>query len=169
MLTNDAETQTSEQMQVAFDSIRNGYARRRARAKIVGAVTPPKMMNRPTNSRGESVFIMISAGQSDRNALAARPQSYRCVRGVFLSFLMMAALAAANLPDIARAAEPSKCSSRSHTLRNCEQSVVACNTGKVTALLLLHTAETHDPRAVFSILERFRSAICHSLKEQQNL
>jgi CubicO group peptidase (beta-lactamase class C family) len=33
---------------------------------------------------------------------------YRCVRGVFLSFLTIAALATANLPNMARAAEPSK-------------------------------------------------------------
>src|SRR5258705_2592607 len=56
-------------------------------------------MTRATFTIGAVAFL---------NASAARPQSYRCVRGVFLSFLMMAALAAANFLNMARAVESSK-------------------------------------------------------------
>jgi len=51
---------------------------------------------------------MIAAGQSDRTASAARPQAYRCVRGVFLSFLMIAVFVGFNLENMAWAVEPSK-------------------------------------------------------------
>src|SRR6266403_5426143 len=77
-------------------------------AKIVGSVTLPEMMKRPTNSRAESVVIIIASSQSDRIASVARPQAYRRVWGVFLSVLMIAALTAANLPNSASAVEPSK-------------------------------------------------------------
>ena len=53
-------------------------------------------------------MMKIASSQSDRIASAARPQAYRRVRGVFLSFLMIAALATIKLPNMARAAEPSK-------------------------------------------------------------
>ena len=52
--------------------------------------------------------MMIAASQSDRIASVARPRACRRVRGVFLSFQMIAALAAANLLNMARAVEPSK-------------------------------------------------------------
>jgi CubicO group peptidase (beta-lactamase class C family) len=52
--------------------------------------------------------MMIASSQSDRIALAARPQAYRRVLGVFLSFLMIAVLATIKLPNMPRAAEPSK-------------------------------------------------------------
>ena len=52
--------------------------------------------------------MMIVASQSDRIASAARPLSYRCVRGVFQSFLTIVALASFNLEDVAWAAEQPK-------------------------------------------------------------
>ncbi|MBV8140654.1 MAG: serine hydrolase, partial [Verrucomicrobia bacterium] len=51
---------------------------------------------------------MIAATQSDSLASAARPQAYRPVRSVFLSFLTIVALAGFRLENVAWAAEPSK-------------------------------------------------------------
>ena len=79
-----------------------------AAGKIVDAVTSPEIRKRSTNSRGDSIVMMIASSQSDRIASAARPQAYRRARGVFLSFLTIAALASFNRPNMARAAEPSK-------------------------------------------------------------
>jgi CubicO group peptidase (beta-lactamase class C family) len=52
--------------------------------------------------------MMIASSHSDRIASATRLQAYRRVRGVFPSFLMIAALAILNLPNMPWAAEPSK-------------------------------------------------------------
>ena len=49
---------------------------------------------------------MIS--QSARIGSPARPQAYRCIRGAFLSFLTIAALASFDLQNVALAAEQSK-------------------------------------------------------------
>ncbi len=51
---------------------------------------------------------MIAPSLSGRVAWAVRRQTYRRVWGVFLSFLTIAVLTTVNLPDVARAAEPSK-------------------------------------------------------------
>jgi hypothetical protein len=45
--------------------------------------------------------MMIASSHSDRSASAARLQAYRRVRGVFPSFLMIAARAILNLPTMA--------------------------------------------------------------------
>jgi pimeloyl-ACP methyl ester carboxylesterase len=52
--------------------------------------------------------MMIASSQSDGIASAARSRACGRVRGVFLPFLMIAALASFNLAKVARAAEPSK-------------------------------------------------------------
>jgi CubicO group peptidase (beta-lactamase class C family) len=51
---------------------------------------------------------MIGSSQSGRVAWAVRPQTYRRVWGVFLSFLTIVSLNTINLPHIARAAKPSE-------------------------------------------------------------
>lgn len=59
-------------------------------------------------SQGHGIGMMIASSQSDRIASAARLRACRRVRGVFLPFLMIAALAGFNLANVAQAAEPSK-------------------------------------------------------------
>ncbi len=51
---------------------------------------------------------MMMSSQKDRIASGAPPQTYRCVRRVFLSFLTITALAGFQLENVARAAEPSQ-------------------------------------------------------------
>ena len=60
-----------------------------------------KLMKR----RGERVGMN---SQSGRIASLARPKAYRCIRGAFLSFLTIAALASFDLQNVALAAEQSK-------------------------------------------------------------
>lgn len=74
----------------------------------LGAQYPDRVKKLHMDAKLVYLGAMIASSQSGRIASAVRPQAYRCVRGVFLSFLTIAALASFNLENVAWAAEPSK-------------------------------------------------------------